>query len=209
MDSSSLRVYGGVPGDERRADRRAQLIEAGLELLGTAEREPNLTVRGVCKQAGLASRYFYESFADRDALAVAVFDHVTSEITTETLEAVKSAPPDTRAKLRAGLGTIVRIIAEDPRHGRLLFSPRLTSTLLVQRRAESTRMFARLLGGQAQEFYGLSDEGELALVSEFLVGGLAQTLTSWLDGSLELNENSMIEQCVELFLTLGEPHATG
>ena len=43
------RSYGGVDGALRVAQRRETLIEAGLELMGSAE--PELTVRGVCKKA--------------------------------------------------------------------------------------------------------------------------------------------------------------
>ncbi len=78
------RVYGGQERDQRTSERRGQLIEAGLDLLGSAEGDHALTVRGVCKQAGLATRYFYESFTDRDALTVAVYDHVVDRIATST-----------------------------------------------------------------------------------------------------------------------------
>lgn len=205
MDSSSLRVYGGVAGDDRRSRRRETLIEAGLDLLGAPQDAPALTVRGVCKQAGLAARYFYESFTDRDELAVAVFDHVTAQIAAATLEAVEAAPHDTRAKIRSGVSTIVRLIAEDPRRGRLLFSPGLTTTVLLHRRVESSRMFARLLGGQVREYYGIDTDARLEFITEFLVGGLAQTLTSWLNGTLGLSEPALVEHCTELFHLLGEP----
>lgn len=205
MESSSLRVYGGVAGDDRQSRRRVTLIEAGLDLLGAPHDAPALTVRGVCKQAGLAARYFYESFTGRDDLAVAVFDHVTAQIAAATLEAVESARHDTRAKIRAGISTIVRRIAEDPRRGRLLFSPGLTTTVLLHRRVESSRMFARLLGGQVREYYGIDTDTRLELVTEFLVGGLAQALTSWLNGTLELSEAELVEHCTDLFQLLGEP----
>ncbi|WP_158893185.1 TetR/AcrR family transcriptional regulator [Amycolatopsis anabasis] len=204
METSSLRVYGGVTGDDRQADRRAQFIEAGLDLLGAGEGEPNLTVRGVCKHTGLAARYFYESFPDRDALALAVFDHVVEGIATTTLAAVRTAEPSADAKVRAGLTALVRRIAEDPRRGRLLFSPALNVPALLRRRAESTRMFVQLLGLQAQEFYDIPDSARLALLAEFLVGGLAQTLTAWLDGTLPLAESDVVDQCTRLFLTAGE-----
>lgn len=204
MRSSSLRVYGGVTGDDRQAERRALLIEAGLELLGAEPDAPRLTVRGVCKQAGLAARYFYESFTDRDALAIAVFDHVTSDIAEATLDAVNGAAPDTRTKLRAGIGTIVGRIAEDPRRGRLLFSPGPGSTVLLHRRVEASRMFARLLGGQVRAYYGIESDTRLELVTEFLVGGLAQALASWLDGSLELSGDELVDYCTDLFELLGQ-----
>jgi AcrR family transcriptional regulator len=204
MESAPLRVYGGKPGDDRQSERRTQFIEAGLDLLGAPTDQPTLTVRGACKQAGLAARYFYESFPDRDALAVAVLDHVVSDIATTTLSAVKEAPPDPRAKTAAGLRTIVRQIAKDPRRGRLLFSPAVNIPILLTRRAESARMFAHLLSTQAQDFYGITESPQLDLTTEFLVGGLAQTLTSWLNGTLALPEEALITRCTEIFLHLAD-----
>ncbi|MER7012814.1 TetR/AcrR family transcriptional regulator [Saccharopolyspora sp. NPDC000359] len=202
MSTSPLRVYGGVQGDHRRAERRAQLLEAGLDLLGAAGDGPALTVRGACQQAGLATRYFYESFADRDALAAAVYDHVVDHLATTTLEAVTTAGPDERAKVRAGLENIVRTIGQDPRRGRLLFSVSLSSPLLAQRRLDSSRLFAALLGGQAQDFYGITDSPHLELTTHFIVGGLAQALTAWLDGTLLLDERELVERCTEVFLAI-------
>ncbi|MFC4003592.1 TetR/AcrR family transcriptional regulator [Prauserella oleivorans] len=202
MDSAPLRTYGGVTGSDRQAERRAQLLEAGLELLGAVDGEHNLSVRGVCRQAGLAARYFYESFADRDAFAVAVYDHVVEDIAATTLEAVQAAPENARAKVRAGLTRLVRTIADDPRRGRLLFSPALNGTVLAARRVESTRMFVTLLGLQAREFYGMGRSTRLEIASEMLVGGLAQTLTSWLNGTLPATEEEIVEYCAEHFLAV-------
>ncbi|RRO20432.1 TetR/AcrR family transcriptional regulator [Saccharopolyspora rhizosphaerae] len=205
MATTPLRVYGGVTGSDRQAGRRAVFIEAGLELLGAPEGEPNLTVRGVCRQAGLANRYFYENFRDRDELATAVYDHVVDEIATTALDAVV-AVEDPELKVRTGLATIVRLIAEDPRRGRLLFSPFLAGTPLAHRRTESTRLFTQLLGTQARQVYRVQVGVRLELLSSFLVGGLAQTLTSWLDGDLQASESEVVEWCSEIFLaTSGFP----
>jgi AcrR family transcriptional regulator len=200
MDTTSLRTYGGVAGDDRQAGRRAQLIEAGLCLLGAAEGPRDLTVRGVCREAGLAARYFYENFADRDALAIAVYDHVVQDIAATTLDAVQAAPSHARAKTRAGLENLVHRIADDPRRGRLLFSPALSATVLAGRRVESTRWFVQLLGLQAREFYGLGASTRLELVAAMLVGGLAQALTSWLDGTLDVDEAGLVDLATEIFI---------
>ncbi|MEB3369022.1 TetR/AcrR family transcriptional regulator [Saccharopolyspora mangrovi] len=206
MATTPLRVYGGVTGSDRQAERRAAFIEAGLELLGSPDGDPSLTVRGVCRQAGLANRYFYESFTDRDALATAVYDHVVNEIATTALGAVTAvAEPD--RKVRTGLSTIVRLIAADPRRGRLLFSPFLAGTPLAHRRTESTRLFTQLLGTQARQVYGVQAGARLELLSSFLVGGLAQTLTAWLDGGLAASEAEVVDWCSEIFLATSElPH---
>lgn len=200
----SLRVYGGVQGDDRRAERRAQLVEAGLDLLGGAGGEQALTVRGACKRAGLTARYFYESFGDRDALQLAVYDHVIDEIAKTTLEAVAAAPREERAMIDAGLRTIVGLVGDDPRKGRLLFSVALSSELLGERRASSSRLFASLLGGQVRDFYGLDDTTDLEPITQFLVGGLAQTLTAWLDGELTSSADDIVEHCTRIFLAVGE-----
>ncbi|NKQ53584.1 TetR/AcrR family transcriptional regulator [Amycolatopsis sp. K13G38] len=202
MDSTSLRTYGGVAGEDRQAGRRAQLLEAGLRLLGAPEGPHELTVRGVCREAGLAARYFYENFADRDALARAVYDRVIEEIAATTLAAVQAAPPDARAKTQAGLANLVRHIAEDPRRGRLLFSPALAATVLAGKRAESTRWFVQLLGLQAREFYGIETSARLELISEVLVGGLAQALTSWLNGTLDMDEPGLVDMCTDIFVRM-------
>jgi AcrR family transcriptional regulator len=202
METPALRVYGGVEGDHRRADRHGQLIEAGLDLLGAAGADAALTVRGVCKHAGLAARYFYESFADRDALAVAVFDHVVQTLAATTLEAVAAAPAEARAKVRAGLAALVRAVAEDPRKGRLLFATTLTSAPLAERRLESSLLFADLLVGQTQEFFGIDGGDQLGLTSQFAVGGLAQTLTSWLNGVVDVDEETLVAHCTEVFLAI-------
>ncbi|WP_344679461.1 TetR/AcrR family transcriptional regulator [Saccharopolyspora taberi] len=196
----SARVYAGVAGEERQTARRARLVEAGLELLG-ADGDPRLTVRGVCAEAGLVPRYFYESFADRDALAVAVFDRVVSEIADAALTAVETAdhPPD---KVRAGLNAIVRSISEDPRRGRLLFSPALNSTVLAGRRVDSTRMFVRLLRAQVRAVFGAEEGADLT--ADFLVGGLAQTLSSWLGGTLDVSEEEIVDKCTGLFIAVAK-----
>ena len=185
-------------GEERQADRRAQFIEAGLDLLGAPDGEPTLSVRGVCKQSGLASRYFYESFDDRDALTGAVYDHVVQQIAQSTLAAVAAAPRDERSIVHAAVANIVREIAEDPRMGRMLFSVSQADPQLARRRLESARMFAGLVTMQAADFYQAESSSRLDLAAHFVVGGLAQALTSWLDATVVLTESEVVDACTEL-----------
>ena len=86
-------AYGGVSAEERVADRRARLLEAGLECFGTAG-SPATGVKDVCRAAGLTDRYFYESFKDGRALFLAVFDDVTDALFGAVAEAVLAVAPD-------------------------------------------------------------------------------------------------------------------
>src|SRR5688572_6780726 len=94
------RPYRGQPAADRRAERREKLLAAGLELLGT-EGHGGTTVRGVCREAGLTPRYFYESFEDLDALLLAVFDRIVAEASATVLEAIAAAPAEARPKSHA------------------------------------------------------------------------------------------------------------
>lgn len=208
MAAAEMRTYGGVSGADRKAERRAQLIEAGLDLLGAADGD-QLTVRRVCQRAGLTARYFYESFAGRDELVAAVHEHVVQTVAAAALSAVEAAGPESDAKIRAGLEHLVRAVAGDPRHGRVLFSVTLTDPLLARRRLESSTFFARLLSGQAREVYGITDSPALGLAAQFVVGGLAQTLTAWLSGTLTMSEEELVAECVKIFTAVADRERPG
>ena len=63
----ATRAYGGVSAEERRAQRRAALVDAALEVIGTRGFSA-MTISGLCKDAGLNDRYFAESFENREAV---------------------------------------------------------------------------------------------------------------------------------------------
>ncbi|GAB3290147.1 hypothetical protein [Parasphingorhabdus pacifica] len=71
----------------------------------------------------------------------------------------------------------------------------------------STRLFGDLLSGQARDFYELADGTEVDLTAQFLVGGLARALTAWLDGTLQVSEDGLVDGCTELFLARAEKTA--
>ena len=63
-------------------------MDAGLELLASEKGARTFTVRGVCREAELSSRYFYENFGDGGELAVAIYDAEVLDLTTITLAAM-------------------------------------------------------------------------------------------------------------------------
>jgi AcrR family transcriptional regulator len=202
---AGARIYGGVSADDRRAKRREQLLDAGIELLGTAGWS-GTTMTAVCAKAGLTERYFYESFADREALLLAVFDRITAEATEAILAAISASPREARARTRAAIGAFVELMTEDPRKGQVAFVEAMGSEALVRRRYESISAFAALLGDQARDFYDLETGGDelIELTSLVLVGGLAEALMAWLGGSLETSRERLIEDCADLFVATGE-----
>lgn len=195
-----MRVYGGATGNERLAERRKQLLAAGLELLAFDGGPQNFTVRGVCREAGLAARYFYESFEDTGDLAVAVYDDEVLALTMAAMSALDGVERGLNEKrVHAGLSALVGQIALDPRRGRLFYSPALASVpAIAARRRASTRLFVGLLVDEANP--SSPPDGPSDVVSEMLVGGLAQAIQAWLDGDVELSQENFVSACARVFL---------
>lgn len=200
---AQVRPYRGVDASQRVAQRRRRLLEAGLDLLGGEPVPAELTVRAVCARSGLAARYFYESFADKDAFVAALFDQVVSDIATATQAAMAAAAPAERT--RAAMENIVSVVSEDARLGRLLFSAHLTNPVVARKRAESGALFALLSGQHAREALHLEENERIAAAAHFVVGGVAQTLSAWLFGELRLRPAELAAQLAALIDRLGDP----
>ena len=203
------RTYGGLVASERQAKRRQQLLDAGLELLGTEGYNGTTTVRAVCAQARLTPRYFYESFADLDSLLLAVFDEIADELATQILEAVTPPPGDATQTARAAIAAGVQTLTADLRKARVLFIEALGSEVLAERRRQTLRGFAALVAAQGRAFYGVpgSEDRLIELSSLMLVGGLAEAFAAWLDGIVPVTEEQLIEDCTALFVAAGETSA--
>lgn len=202
-------VYRGMAADERRAERRARLLEAGLALVG-ANGWQAATVRAVCDRARLTTRYFYESFENRDELLLALIDGITEEAAARVLAAVEAAPDEAGAKARAAVGAFVDLLVEDPRKARVAFREAEGHDALVRRRRDALRLFARLMAEQARAFYeapGRPDadaERIVDVTAIMLSGGIAELLVAWLDGDVPATRDELVEDCAALVAATGD-----
>ena len=115
---SSPTRWAGVPLTDRRIERRALLIGAAFVLFGD-EGESAVSVRSVCRQSALNSRYFYESFADTDELLGAVYDQVAAGLNAEVEAAITATGGTDIERSRAGIRAVLGFSSADPRRGRL------------------------------------------------------------------------------------------
>lgn len=196
------RPYRGIQAADRLTDRRERLLAAGLDLLGAPE-TTELTVRGVCSRAGLAARYFYESFADKDELVAAVFDRVVDGLAASTQAAVAAAPP--AQQTRAGMAHLVTAAAEDARVGRMLFSTQLANATLMRKRTESSALFAMLSGRHVETALRVPGNDRITAAAHFVVGGVAQTISAWLAGDVRLEPHQLVDQLTAMLHELVEP----
>ncbi|MFF5259802.1 TetR/AcrR family transcriptional regulator [Actinomadura viridis] len=201
----SPRPYRGVPADQRRARRRAALLEAGLQLLGTRGWAAT-TVRGVCAQAGLNDRYFYENFPDRDALLLAIIDEQAAQGTAQILDAAGRSPRHLRERTRAAVAATVDFLSEDPRRGHILAHEFPAAPLLQERRRKIIHTLADIFTAQTHELVdrvALSDT-DLRLTALTLTAGVWELLTDWFRGDLDIGRDHLVDYTVALILTTTE-----
>ncbi len=185
--------WSGVPLQDRQTLRRDELIAAGVGSLG-GEAGPALTVRAVCRQAGLTERYFYESFADRDEFVRAVYDHVCS--TAMAALASSDTPRD-------AVERFVALMVDDPVRGRVLLIAPEREPVLAKSGAEWMPSFIDLL---QRKLTRITDPAVQAMVATGLVGALSALFTAYLNGRLATTREQFIDYCVDMLLSRVSSH---
>lgn len=120
MSEQGSRRYRGQSAEDRQRERRQRLIEAGLRVFG-GQGYHGATVRGLCAEAGLTERYFYESFANSEDLLCAVYEHVIAVQEARVLAAMQGVPPVPEAMIEAGLTALFSLAREQPATARIQF----------------------------------------------------------------------------------------
>ncbi len=194
-----MRPYGGVSAEARRAERRARLLAAGRK--AWAESGPaGVKVRGICALSGLTDRYFYEQFANRDALLLAVADDVRDQLLTAMVQAGLGAEGGAAEKLQAALQAFLDTAAEDPQIMRIVTSDTAGVPGLAERRHDVLAMIADLVVQHAPEVLGAHDATQLRRAAMFITGGVNQLIEGWLDGAITLSTAELAAECTRLCL---------
>jgi len=180
--------WSGVPIEDRQALRRDELVAAGVNLLGS-EGGPALTVRAVCREAGLTERYFYESFSDRDEFVRAVYDDVCTRAMSTLLSATTP---------REAVERFVALMVDDPVRGRVLLLAPEVEPVLVQSGAEWMPSFIDLL---QRKLTAISDPALQNMVATGLIGALTALFTAYLDRRLTATREEFIDYCVTMLLS--------
>jgi AcrR family transcriptional regulator len=118
---AARRDYGGRTASQRRAERRERLLGAALELFGK-EGYPATSIERLCARANVSTRNFYEEFASREALLVALYDQITQQAfdaVTGVIAEMPDAPTDER--VRRAIDAYVNTTASDPRWTRIAY----------------------------------------------------------------------------------------
>lgn len=201
--SGVVRSYGGVSAEDRRADRRAKLLAAGRK--AWAESGPaGVKVRGICALSGLTDRYFYEHFANRDALLLAVADDVRDQLLGAMVAAGLNTEGSAEAKLRAALRAFFDTAAADPQIMRIVTSDTAGVPGLAERRRDVLTTIADLVVQYAPAVLGVEDYDpeQLRRAAMFVTGGVNQLIEAWLGGEIVMTTTELAAECTRMCLAV-------
>ncbi|MFC7495158.1 MULTISPECIES: TetR/AcrR family transcriptional regulator [unclassified Nocardioides] len=194
-------IYRGVSAEERMAERRARLMEATLAVW--ADPETRTTMTGICAEAGLTERYFYESFRNLDEALAAVLDAIAVEIEERTTRAAEAVTGDPAEQVLASVREFVDLLLEDPRKGRVAIIEAAALPALRARRAELLHHFAHRSSEVSRELWGARHgERDDEIAGALFIGGMAELITRWLTGSLEATPDEIVDVAARSFLGL-------
>ncbi|WP_196054836.1 TetR/AcrR family transcriptional regulator [Nocardia aurantiaca] len=196
-ENTSGRRYGGSSAEQRKQIRYEQLLTAAMECFGE-QGLAGVGVRPVSAKAGIAPRYFRESFPDRDALLAALYDRAADQVLAAALE-ILDADGDPETRVRASLESVIHSLDQDPRLGPLLFGT-TTEPVLRERREQMVLDYAdAIAAGAASMFPDRIDARSYRTTAIILAGGYIELTTWWLADPSRVSRDELLDRAASIF----------
>lgn len=192
------RVYAGRSADQRRAERRERLLDAGLELFGTAG-FAKTTIPMLCTTSAVTARHFYDEFASREALLRTLYDRIATTAFDHVIAALRVRDKDVRERIHDSNRAYFSYLTSDPRLARIytIEAVGLHSELEQHRRAKR-EAFVKKLTKAAQR---LDDRGvDTRLLSAALAGAAHDLLLEWVLAARRPSVERMAETITTLWM---------
>jgi len=198
--------YAGIDAETRQKQRRDVFIEAGLESFGTIGYARS-TIRGICENAGLTQRYFYESFENKEDLLIAVYRKLIQDIEDEARNIMAEPGITPRDAAYKSLKMIYRRFQDDPRRARV----QLFEVLGVSERVEREYRLARkTLADWVKLFItgvfpNVEDKWlENTIIHTGAAGAIWEIAKQWVMEDFETPIEELVNQEIEAFMVIGK-----
>ncbi len=199
----SGRTYGGLTPKQRQKQRYEQFLQAGLEVFGTTGFR-TATVRGLCKQAKLTDRYFYESFGSLEKLLMAIYERCMLALKQRILLAIS----DEYSKTNASQAIIAGLDAyfEELENSKVA---RICMVELEGISAEVNQLYYGYIEDFAKVLVSLANYAfpnwslnsqQQQVIGISLVGAMRQAATNWLISDYEMDRHTLVTTTSQLFL---------
>ncbi|WP_091285032.1 TetR/AcrR family transcriptional regulator [Amycolatopsis xylanica] len=207
-EQSAARVYGGRTAEDRRAERRERLLGAGLELFGT-EGYAASSIEKLCAAAAVSTRNFYEEFASREALLVALHTRVLEQAVAAVGAAFTEAEDaDLATRIEIAVRAYITTTAKDPRWAKLSYVEVIgVSEAVEQHRITWRERWVALLEAEAARAVsrGEARDRNFHLGAVALIGAVNELVFHWATGGYRIPLDDVIAELVRVATAIVTP----
>lgn len=183
--SDEVGSWAGTTPQQRRAERRRRLLEAGRDAFGS-QGYAGSAISRICKAARVTERDLYREFGGKEGLLIGVYDALIGEAASAVTDALRHPSDDPEQRLRAAVTAFTHATTVDAATRRIHFvevvgaSPRIEA-----HRREVLRTFAGLLEEQWRDLHarGGLPRGPVPGLAMAAIGATQELLLDALSGS--------------------------
>ncbi len=183
MSESGPRMYSGRPVEEWKAARRERLLAAAFDLFGTVGYR-STSIERLCSRAKVSTRHFYQEFANKEAVLLAVYAQVIELGVARTGEALAAAPPaPIGPRLTSAVGAYLDAVMSDLRRAQISFVEVLGVSPAVEERRLGFREGILALikyEGEAAVARGEIENRDFRFSGMTLVGAVNTVVYDWI-----------------------------
>lgn len=192
-------TYGGRSREQRATDRRERIVASAVHLFGTRDYE-SITVADVCAGARVSKRYFYEHFADRADLVIAVNREQNEWLLANLVAAVPEGATSSEQIFRPAMRALVHLLKAYPDRARVIYinAPRMETRRREVLRSDAeflSRVLRRPPGEPAEKLR--HDRTLLALVA-----GISEVIIDWISRDMADDPDLLAEHLTVIGLAL-------
>lgn len=180
------RTIRGLDAEQRRAQRRAQLLAATLDLVAR-HGYLNTSIEQICQTAYVGNKAFYELFDSKEDCFLALLRDINDQIQNEVADVLGQTADDAQQAERRALGVFAHALVDDPRVAMVTFGQAAGISPNVERQRRTNRRQAAALIESFWRRYDLIDaapDADAAVgyraLSIATVGGLFEIVADWL-----------------------------
>ena len=197
------RAYGGISPEQRRAERRAKLLQAGLALF-TGTGFAATRISELCTEAGVSTRNFYEEFASKEDLLRELHDLINATAFNQVRAALAELETaDVATRIATLLDAFVRTVTADPRAPRLNYVEAVgVNAEIEQQHVRWVNTWAEFIESEAMRAAaaGVAPQRSYRLTAIALVGAITGLLREWQAHEPPLEVDEIAVEIRELML---------
>ncbi|GAA1627356.1 TetR/AcrR family transcriptional regulator [Kribbella alba] len=199
----------GLDADERREERREQLLDAALDLFA-ANGYINTSIEQICTTAYVGTKSFYEVFENREACYLALLQRTSERLEADMVAVVETATGNERQAAPHLIAALAHALMDDPRVVKVTFGMASGISAAIERQRRTNRRWAAGFLAQIWNRYDGTapddpDERMRHSVAIGLVGGLFDLISDWLldaDLKSETQLEALIDDMTTFYITV-------